>query len=81
MSLEGENDIKQSTWNFDMAFDLGKYISWRDLYIDLILDSNLYTSTSWIGSLYKYYEPEVSMTICTITNEVWMNLLYAYTFT
>ena len=64
-----------------MAFDLDKYTSWYDPCIDMILDSNLYTSTSWIGSLYKHCEPEVPMTICTIANEVWMNLLHAYTFT
>ena len=64
-----------------MAFDLDKYTSWCDPCIDMIFDSNLYTSTSWIGFLYKHYEPEISMTICTIANEVWMNLLHSYTFT
>ena len=72
---------KRSTWNFDMAFNLDKYTSWYDPCIDKILNSDPYISTSWIGSLYKHCEPEVPMIICTIANEVWMNLLHAYTFT
>ena len=64
-----------------MTFDLDKYTSWCDPCIDEILDSNLYTSTSWIGSLNIHCEPEVPMTICNIVNEVLMNLLHAYTFT
>ena len=73
--------IKKLTWNFDMAFDLNKYTSWRDPCIDMILDSDLYMNTSWIRSLYINCEHEVPMTICTIANEVWMNLLLAYTLT
>ena len=47
----------------------------------MILDSDFYMSTSRIRPLYKYYESEVPMTICNIANEVWMNLLHAYSFT
>ena len=72
---------KQLTWNFDMALDFDKYTSCCNPCINEILDSNPYTSISWIGSLYIHCEPEVPMTICTIANEVWMNLLRAYTFT
>ena len=72
---------KRSTWNFDMALDLDKYISWCDLCIDVIFDSDSYISTSGIGSLYIHCEPEFPITICTITNRVWMALLHAYTFT
>ena len=51
--LGGENDIKD--WrNFDIALDLDKYTSWYVVCIDEILDSDPYTSTSWIGSLYRY---------------------------
>ena len=64
-----------------MTLDFDKYTSWHDPYIDVILDSDLYMSTSWVGSLYRHCEPEVPMTICTLANEVWMNLLHAYTFT
>ena len=64
-----------------MAFDLDKYTSWCDPCIDEIFDSNPYTNTSWIGSLYRHCELEVPMTICNIENEDWMNLLHAYTFT
>ena len=72
---------KRSTLNFDMALDLDKYTSWCNPCINVIFDSNLYMSTSWIRSLYINCEHEVSMTICNIANEVWMNLLRAYTFT
>ena len=66
-----------------MTLDLDKYTSWHDPCIDLILDSDPDPdmSTSWIKSLYRYCEPEVPITIFNIANEVWMNLLYAYTFT
>ena len=64
-----------------MTFDLDKYTSWYDPCIDMIFDSDLYMSTSQIRSLYKHCEPEVPMTHFNIANEVWMNLLHAYTFT
>ena len=79
--VKGEKWYKWSTWNFDMAFDLDKYTSWHDPYIDMIFDSDPYMSTSWIGSLHIHCEDEVPMTICNIANEVWINLLHAYTFT
>ena len=41
-----------------MAFNLDKYTSWCDPYADEILDSDPYTSTNWIRSLYKHCEPE-----------------------
>ena len=75
LSVRGRKWYKRLTWNFVMALDLDKYTSWHDPCIDVILYSDHYTSTSWIGSLYKHCEPEVPMTICTIANEVWMNLL------
>ena len=71
--VRGRKWYKWSTWNFDMALNLDKYTSWYDPCIDKILDSDPYISTSWIGSLYIYCEPKVPMSICTITNEVWMN--------
>ena len=40
-----------------------------------------FISISWIRFLYIYRESEILMTICNIINEVWMNLLHAYTFT
>ena len=64
-----------------MALSLDKYTSWYYPCIDKILDSDPYISTSWIGSLYIYSEPEVPMTICNTANEVRMNLLDAYTLT
>ena len=78
--IRGRKCYKRFTWNFDMTLDLDKYTSWFDFCIDAILDSNTYMSTSWIESLYKYCGPEVLMTICTIANEVWMNVLHAHTF-
>ena len=62
-----------------MAFDIDKYTSWRDPWMDVILDLDPYMSTSWIGSLYRHCEHEVPMTICIIENEIWMNLLHVYT--
>ena len=79
--VKGRKWYKILTWNFDMALDLDKYTSWCDPCIDVILDSDLYTSISWVGSLYKHCELEVPITICNIANEVWINLLHAYTFT
>ena len=64
-----------------MTLHLDKYTSWCNPCIGVILDSDLYISTYWIRFLYRHCEPEVPMTICTITNEVWMDLLHAYTFT
>ena len=53
-----------------MALNLDKYTSWYDPCIDKILDSDPYISTSWIGSLYRYYEPKVPITIYNIENEI-----------
>ena len=73
--------IWYKTINLKFWYDIDKYTSCCDLCINEILDSDPYTSTSWIGSLYIHCEPEVPMTIYNIASEVWMNLSHAYTFT
>ena len=64
-----------------LYMDNKRNIKRMDPCIDMILDSNLYMSTSRIRPLYIHCEYEVPMTICNIENEVWMNLLHTYTFT
>ena len=64
-----------------MVFDLDKYISWCDPCIDEILDSDPYKVQVKLDPCTDIMNIKVLMTICTIANEVCMNLLHAYTFT